>query len=335
MRRLAACFVLVLLLAGAASAQDAPLPGAPNDAAAAAYERGERLLRAGKLLEAAEAFDEAAQRAPLFHLAHYAAGNALAQAGRTREAEKRYREAVAVDPRFAAGWNALGVVLLAQDRAEDAVDALDRALKSDPGYLLARLHRGEALVRAGRPDDGEKDARAVLAREPDNGDARVVLASAAAAKGDLDAAHAALDELLATQPSHGAGLLLRALLRARQDRLMEAAEAVAKAVELAGDQPRVRSQAARIASGISETARKRGEPSAQVRALETLVVLAPRDPRVHAQLGAALIVRWEATAEGARVPHEIERARKALERSLELDPEQDAVKRLLEMYRGR
>lgn len=333
--RLAALLALLLALALPARAQDAPLPGMPNDAAVAAYERGERLLQRGHLLEAAEAFDEAAERAPLFHLAHYAAGNALARAGRSREAEKRYRDAVAVDPKFAAGWNALGVVLLSQDRAEDAIRALDRALKAEPGYQLARLHRAEALVRAGRPDDGERDARSVLAKEPGNGDARVVIASAMAARDELKAAHAELDVLLTEQPSHGAGLLLRAVLRARQERLMDAAVAVAQAVERAGDQPRVRSQAARIATGISETARKRGEPAAQVRALETLAALRPEDPRVHAQLGAGLIVLHESRAESERDPRELERARRALERSLELDPEQDPVRRLLEMYRER
>jgi tetratricopeptide (TPR) repeat protein len=326
-------FLLLTLCASIAWAGDTPLPGQPNEAAAAAYEKGERLLRAGKHIDAAEAFDEAARLAPLFHLAHYAAGNSLAQAGRSREAEKRYRETVAVAPRFAAGWNALGVVLLAQDRADDAVKALDRALKAEPGYQLARLHRAEALVRAGRPADGEKDARAVLEKEPANGDARVVIASAIAARGDLKGALAELDTLLSAQPSHGAGLLLRAMLHARREDLARAAEAVAQAVERAGDQPRVRSQAARIASGISETARKRGEPAVQVRALETLVVLAPRDARVHAQLGAALIVLWETRTDDTKDPAEIERARRSLERSLELDPEQENVRKLLAMYR--
>ena len=328
--------LLVLRLAiysPVALAQNARLPGQPNTAAVAAYEKGERLLCEGKQLDAAAAFDEAARLAPLFHLAHYAAGNALAQAGRTREAEQRYRESVAVDPGFAAGWNAIGVVLLSQDLAEDAVKALDRALKAEPGYQLALLHRAEALVRAGRPDEGERDARAVLAREPKNGDARVVIASALAARGDVKGAQAELDTLLLADSSHGAGLLMRAMLHAREDELAEAAEAVALAVQRAGDQPRVRSQAARIASGISETARRRGEPAVQVRALETLVVLAPKDPRVHAQLGAALIVLWETRTDEKKDPEEIERARRSLTRSIDLDPEQENVRKLLEMYR--
>ncbi len=333
--RLLACLALLAVLALSARAEDAPLPGRPSEAAVAAYERGESLLRAGKLVEAARAFDDAAKAAPLFHLAHYASGNALAQAGRTREAEKRYRASVAVDPKFAAGWNALGVVLLAQDRAAAAVEALGRALKAQPVYPLARLHRAEALVRTGRLDDGERDARAVLAKQPANGDARVVLASAAAARGDVRAAQAELDVLLAADPAHGAGLLFRAVLCAREDRLDAAAIAVAQAIERAGYEPRVRSQAARIASGIAETARKRGEPAVQVRALRTLVVLAPKDARVHAQLGAALITLYETRARAAKDPRELERARRSLERSLDLDPEQDAVRRLLAMYRDR
>ena len=67
-------------LSGQAFGQEKPpLPGAPNDAAVASYKRGEALLKARKYVEAARAFDDAARRAPLFHLAHYAAGNALAR----------------------------------------------------------------------------------------------------------------------------------------------------------------------------------------------------------------------------------------------------------------
>ena len=329
-------FLLPLGLPTAAHAQgNAPLPGAPNDAAADAYERGERLLQRGKLELAAEQFDKAAKLAPLFHIAHFASGNALAQAGKTREAEKRYRRALAVAPKFAPGWNALGVVLLSQGRAGDAVTALDRALRADPKHDLARLHRGEALIRVGRPEDGAKDARALLAKDPTNGDAHVVLASAEAAMGSLEKANEVLDALFVRQPGHGPGLLLRVTLRARQDRYDDAAKALAKAVERAGDQPLVRGQALRIGSKLADAARSRGETAAQVRVLKTIVVLVPKNATAHARLGAALITLYESRSAAKRDPREIENARKQLERALELDPSQDSVRKLLEMYRDR
>jgi tetratricopeptide (TPR) repeat protein len=333
--------VLTLLLslglfAAPARAQGGgPLPGAPNNAAADAYERGERLLQRGELESAAEEFDKAAKLAPLFHLAHFASGNALARAGKGREAEKRYRNTVAVAPRFAPGWNALGVVLLSQDRVEAAVKAFSRALRADPKHRLALLHRGEALVRSGRPEEGAKDARALLAKDPTNGDAHVVLASAEAAQGSLERAHDVLDTLFKSQPDHGPGLLLRASLRAQQDRYDEAAAALARAVERAGDQPVVRHQALRLGSRLADAARVRGETAAQVRVRETIVVLVPKSATAHARLGAALITLYESRPATKRDPREVERARKALERSLELDSSQEPVRKLLEMYRAK
>jgi tetratricopeptide (TPR) repeat protein len=325
--------ISLLLIAPARAEGDAPLPGAPNNAAADAYERGERLVKRGQFELASEQFDRAAKLAPLFHLAHYASGNALAQAGKSREAEKRYRDAVAVAQRFAPGWNALGVVLLSQDRVEDAVLAFDRALRIDPEHRFALLHRGEALVRAGRPKAGAKDARALLAKDPTNGDAHVVLASAEAASGSLDKANEVLDQLFARQPDHGPGLLLRATFRARQDRYDDAAEALARAVERAGDQPLVRAQALRIGTKLADAARTRGETAAQVRVLETIVVLAPKSSVAHARLGAALITLYESRPAEKRTQRELDRACKELATSLEIDPSQEPVRKLLAMYR--
>ncbi len=338
MRRLlshAALAVFLALTCVIARAEDPPLPGLPNERAVKAFELGERLLRSGKPEDAARAFDEAAKLAPTFHLAHYAAGNALATAGKTREAEKRYRESVAVYPDFAPGWNALGVVLLSSDRVNEAVEAFDRSLRADPEHALARLHRGEAHVRSGHPKKGEEDARGVLRTDPKNGDARVVLATALSAQGRSDEAHATVDELLAAEPAHGAGLLFRATLFAREDELDKAARALGDAVRLAGDRSAVRNQAARLAAAIAEQARTRGEAPAQVAALDTLSTLAPRSAGVWARLGAALITLYETRPTESRDRRELDRACKALETSLELDPDQPPVKQLLDMYRDK
>ncbi len=336
-RRALAALLLVLAWAGTAAPADDPtrLPGQPNDAAAAAYEKGERLNAAGKFDEAAQAFDEAARRAPLFTAAHHAAGNALAQAGKAREAEKRYRAAVAVDPRFVPSWNALGVVLLTSGRNEDALEAFDEALRVDPSHVLARLHRAEARIALGRGADAEADARELLRRDAANADARVVLGSAVAAQGRNDEALGIVDALLAEQPRHGAALLLRASLLLVAGKLGDAAECAAAALERAGDQPGVRKQVATLTVRLADAARRARDSAAEQRALETLVVLIPKSAAAHARLGAVIYRRWVARKESEREAAELDRARTEVERAIELDPEVPGAKELLELIRSR
>ncbi len=332
-RGVAVVLLVLGMLIGVARAEDPVLPGQPNDAAAQAYERGERLLAKGQYEEAAAAFDEAAKRAPLFHLAHYAAGNALARSGKLREAEKRYRRAVEVAPTFARGWNALGVVLMAGDRTEAALTAFERAVKADGKFTLARLHRGQALLRLGRLDDAETALRDVLRRDKKSVAARVALATARAGLGDLDEAGEIVAAALAAEPTNGNALLLRATLAFRGGDLDDAAAGLADVLAKAGDQRAVREGAARLANKVAEAARTRGELNAHVSALETLVALAPKNPRAHALIGAALLTRFESQAAETRTGRDRDRAVRALERSLELDPKNEAVRKLLERYR--
>lgn len=316
-----------------AHAQDRVLPGQPNEAAVAAFKKGEALLAQGKLAEAAAQFDDAAKRAPLFYLAHYAAGNAFARAGNLRKAEERYKKALEINPGFAQGWNARGVVQLNAGETKEALESFDRALRADPKHAHAPYHRGAVLLQLGRPKEAETQLRAVVATQPKHIDARTSLASAVAAQGRVKESLAALAEIVAEHPKHAGAHFLRAELFVRTDRLLPAAEAVALAVQGAGDQATVRRQAANAAHRIATAARSNGDVDAQVRAMETLVSLLPKKAAAHAQLGAALLTRYETRTAATRDKRELERARRALERSLELDPDQETVRRLLEMYR--
>ncbi len=324
---------LFFVLAAIAFGQEKPpLPGAPNDAAVASYRRGEALLEARKYAEAAGAFDDAAKRAPLFYLAHYAAGNALTQAGQLDEAEKRYRESVAVDPKFARGWNALGAVQTAGGRHEDALASFDRALAVDGSFLLARRHRGQALLRLGRLDDAEAELRRVVRIKGDDADARVALASVLVLSAKVDEGRAMLDRILIEHPKNPSAHLLTATIALAGEDVEGAASALRRALEHGGNVRAVRADVGRLATRVADLSRRRGEVVAHVDALELLVAVAPREPTLHARLGAALITLYESQPIDGRESSVRDRALKSLRRSLELKPDQDAVRKLLAMY---
>ncbi len=316
-----------------ARAQAGELPGQPNNAAADLYEQGHRLVKKGRLEEAVTAFDAAAKKAPLFHLAHYAAGNVLAQLGRDREAGLRFEEAVAADPDFANGWNALGVIHLKSRRLERAIKAFDEALSAKEPLELARYHKGQALLRLSRLDEAEKELRRFLQKDPEHGDATVELAAARVRQGDPKGARGIIDTYLAKHPTHGRALLLRAQLLGAEGKLLDAARGLAKVLEAAGDDRTLRTQVGKYANEVAKLAKTGGLHAAQVRALEVVAVVVPKNANVYARLGAALIGWYTSAPVGARDERRRSRAVTALERSLEIAPDQRSVERLLQMYR--
>jgi len=324
--------ILLLLASGAFGQEKPPLPGAPNDAAVASYRRGEALLESRKFVDAAGAFDDAAKRAPLFYLAHYAAGNALTQAGRLDEAEKRYRETVAVDPKFSRGWNALGAVQLAGGRYEDALASFDHAIALDASFLLARRHRGQALLRLGRLAEAEAELRRVVRAAGGDADARVALAGVLVASAKVTEGRALLDRILIDHPKNPSAHLLTATVALAGEDVEGAASALRRALEHGGNVRAVRADVGRLGTRVADLARRRGELVAHVDVLELLVALAPREPTIHARLGAALITLYESQPVDARDRSVRNRAIKSLRRSLELKPDQEPVRKLLAMY---
>jgi tetratricopeptide (TPR) repeat protein len=330
--------VVVAVLAAAlflpvAHAQEKPLPGLPSDKAADLYKQGERLLKKGKHAMAVKSFDAAAKAAPLFHLAHYASGNVLAQLGQRREAMKRYERAVAAKPDFAAGWNAIGVLQIDDGEYAAAVKSFDTALRADEDHHFARIHKAQALLRLQRPAEAESELRTLLAKKPGMADAQVDLAAARSMQGDPKGAMATVDALLKKHPKNGRGLLLRAQLLENEGKLFEAADALGTVLERAGKDKGFRLQAGRSADRVAKKAHKRRDLRAHVRALETLVLVIPKDAKTRARFGAALIELYESHPEDTRDDRLRQRAVRELEASLEIDPDQAAVKRVLERYR--
>ena len=101
-------------------------------------ERAERLYRRVIKIDPADA-------AAAFNL-----GNLLRKADRLVEAESAYRRATKSDPRFAEAWYNLADILDDKGRVEDAVDCLKHALQAAPDYADAAFNLASLLQRLER-----------------------------------------------------------------------------------------------------------------------------------------------------------------------------------------
>lgn len=100
------------------------------------------LHRAGRLAEAADAYERVLQGDPEHADALHLLGLTLHQAGAQGEAAACIREAIGLVPDFPAAWNHLGLVLQAEDRNRAAEECFRRALALRPDFPEALTHLG-------------------------------------------------------------------------------------------------------------------------------------------------------------------------------------------------
>ena len=142
-------------LAGATAALRAAetAGGAPATLAAFFAALGLSFHQAGRLAEAAAAYEDALRLDPRLAEPHNnLAGLRLAQ-GRTAEAEAHYRQALALEPRLTAALGNLVILLRRGARLGEAETACRTALAAAPGSAEVRLHLGRVLEEQGRTEE--------------------------------------------------------------------------------------------------------------------------------------------------------------------------------------
>ena len=202
------------------------------------------LHQAGRLAEAARAYDEIINADPRQFDAHFLLGLIHLQSGRFPEAERVLCEATALNPAsadalsaratalrqmgrntdallcldrllvfkpdHAVTWNNRGNLLLALDRGSDAIVSYDRALALMPGYAEAWHNRAVALIMTQNYLDAEAGLLRALALKPDYPDALEHLGVARAALGRHEEALENYDSASKLDPSGARRLCRRA-----------------------------------------------------------------------------------------------------------------------------
>jgi tetratricopeptide (TPR) repeat protein len=130
------------------------------------FEIAVELEEAGRLPQAAEAYQRAlAVDGPSAEVA-FNLGNVLYGLGRREEAVQRFLQAVESDPSYIEAWNNLANALFDIGRREEAVRALRKALAVNPRYADAHYNLAEVLHDLGRMDEACAHWRAYLEQDP-------------------------------------------------------------------------------------------------------------------------------------------------------------------------
>jgi tetratricopeptide (TPR) repeat protein len=142
--------------------------GVQERTAAASFQKGCELEEAGRLEEAAQAYQLALvfggpNATTAFNLA-----NVLYVLGRTDQALESYQQAVAANPRFVDAWLNLGTVLTECGKFADALKAYHKVLALDPANVDVQYNLADTLDQLARPQEAEPHWRTYVRLDPNS-----------------------------------------------------------------------------------------------------------------------------------------------------------------------
>lgn len=165
---------------------------------------GVALLDAHQPAEALNEFRQATQMKENYEDAYYNEGEALLQLGRTADAVTPLRTALRINPDNAKAHNNLGMALLDLGQVEESVKEERRAVELNPSLPEAHYNLGNSLSRAGKVDEALAEYEATLKINPQyaraHNNAGVILLN----QGKRDEARRRFEAALAIDPSYPA-----------------------------------------------------------------------------------------------------------------------------------
>jgi tetratricopeptide (TPR) repeat protein len=290
--------------------------------------------------------------------AQLAEARRLSREGQSKAAIAAAIAATSLDPSSGDAWAELGGLRLAEPDLPGAIQAFERALTLEPHPIATRYNLALALRKAGRHAAAIVEYRRFLETSPDDTDALFGLAESLRADGQLLAAADAYERYAATEtrPTQASWTAKARTTAAELRAQAGAPEPQRVAAESAPPQPASPARAPRPAAQREAMALL--EKRAWAEALPTLqaaVDAAPDDAILvaalaAAQLGQGLALKAQASyrralerapsaaapalylglGEACRALGEVEQARQAFARGLELSAVKDALRALLE-----
>jgi tetratricopeptide (TPR) repeat protein len=174
----------------------------PQSTVSALWARAVAHSRAGRLAEAASAFDQFLALVPEHAGAHYNLAVSLKALNRLDEAAQHYQRTILLDPSNAKAHNNLGVILSAQKRTDEALDRYKRALALQPDYANANYNYANALSGQGDTARAIEHYRRALAGKPDDAETHNNLGVALAAEDRFNEALTHYQRALTLRPSY-------------------------------------------------------------------------------------------------------------------------------------
>lgn len=130
------------------------------------YEKGLQRLREGITVEAEEFFREAFLAAPNKFEGHYRAALALLRSEQYEKALVELDEAIALAPKYGDLHNFRGVALCELSRVDEGIVAFRRAVALNADHNVAKLNLAFAHLRAGQFKEAEHVLEDVLQQDP-------------------------------------------------------------------------------------------------------------------------------------------------------------------------
>jgi tetratricopeptide (TPR) repeat protein len=129
------------------------------------------MLAEGRLSEARDALERAAEKLPNVARIQNALGFALAAHGQREEAKERFERAIELDPTFARAHLNLGIALNDLGQRDQAMDHFQEAVRLSPGYTDARLNLGNSFMERGEVEAAVEQYQLIVAIDPNHASA--------------------------------------------------------------------------------------------------------------------------------------------------------------------
>ncbi len=161
-----------------------------------------------------------AEPSPTALLGH---GAALEKEGRLREAAVRYRQVLEIEPNSVLAQTNLGNLLFRQGNLEQARQLLEKVCHEAPHYALAHTYLGNVLFRQGKPVEAAREHEEAIRLKPELAGARFNLGGVEFARGRLDRARECYREALRLNPQWGEAHLFLGQVLQREGNVRAAA----------------------------------------------------------------------------------------------------------------
>ncbi len=139
----------------AAEAPQEPLPADP-------LQRGQILLRQGRLDEAERAFREVIQRSPERPEGHFFLGSVLLEKREFAAAIASFRKVLAIQPGHLFSQHYIGVARLREGKVDEAIKIFEGTLALQPAFYPAHLELGRIFERRGEIEEAVRSYQAVI-----------------------------------------------------------------------------------------------------------------------------------------------------------------------------
>ncbi len=189
-------------------------------------------VKAGRLTQAAESFDQLLRRDADDPAGHLGMGVVSAVAGDLEGALVHLERALGLDPKNAVALYDLSLVHYVRGDYARAAAFGERAVAADPWFPPAANNLAAALVQLGRDDDAERALDAALSEHPRFAPAHSNLGVLRMRARDLDGAALAFDEAATLAPTQAAYPFNLGLALYQKGDLDHARDAFAKALAI-------------------------------------------------------------------------------------------------------